>query len=226
VTPAPHPEVVRVLGEGPSLAVLTRAAGVLRAGGLVIFPTDTLYALGCMATHYGAVRSVIAAKGRAEGQPLPLLACNRAQVDSLVTGFSTEAEVLAARFWPGPLSLVLTARPGLPPEVTGPRGTIAVRVPRLGLARRLCAVAGPLVGTSANRSGHPAPTTCEEAIAGVGAFASLVLDGGPALSIQPSTIVDVVGEARLIRRGAIGWEDVQAALRGASPSADGVNNPG
>src|SRR5204862_5432656 len=116
---------------------------------------------------------------------------------------------LVARFWPGPLTLVVAARAEVPSAVTAGTGTVAVRVPALELPRALCRGAGPLVSTSANRSGEPPPLTCAEALAEVGAAAVLALDAGPGRPLA-STVVDLtVRPPRLLRAGAVPWEDVE-----------------
>jgi L-threonylcarbamoyladenylate synthase len=183
---------------------------VLLDGDLLIYPTDTLYALGGRALDAGVAARVRAAKGRAEGQPLPLVAADLAQARALVADFPDEALALAERFWPGPLTLVLTRAASVPEAVAAGSGSVALRVPALRLARELCARAGPLISTSANRSGAPPPLRCQEAVAAVGHAARLALDGGPGRP-SPSTIVEIrAGEARLLREGAVPWSEVEA----------------
>jgi L-threonylcarbamoyladenylate synthase len=206
-------ETLAVSGSDPDASVLARALELLRDGSLVIYPTDTLYALGGRALDARAAAAVREAKGRALGQPLPLIAADVAQVREIVMPFPREAELLAARFWPGPLSIVLAAAPGIPEAVTAGSGTLAVRVPGLRLARRLCAGAGPLISTSANRSGEPAPTCCAQAVRALGGSAALALDAGPAPSSIVSTVVDVTGSgARLVRAGAVPWKAIERVL--------------
>lgn len=178
----------------------------------MILPTDTVYALSCRASDAGAVERLRAAKGRDDGKPLPLVAADVGQL-ALVAGPLTEpAARLAARLWPGPLTLVLEAR-GLPDAVTAGTGSVAVRVPDHDFLRRLCRREGPLVSTSANRSGRPAPRTCAEAVAEVGSAVALAIDDGPGRA-EPSSIVDVRGpEPRLVRKGATAWDAVLRALR-------------
>jgi L-threonylcarbamoyladenylate synthase len=205
-------EVLRVSGDEPAPAALDRAASILAARGLLIYPTDTLYAIGGRALDPGVAAKVRAAKGR-EARPLPLVAADIDQARSVSTAFPEAAVRLAQVFWPGPLTLILSARPEVPEEVTAGTATIAVRVPGLALARRLCAGAGPLISTSANLSGGPSPVTCEEAVAGVGHAAALALDAGPGRPLA-STIVDLTGEAaRLVRSGAVPWAEVLASLQ-------------
>lgn len=188
---------------------LARAAAAVREDGLVIYPTDTLYALGGAAFSARAAVRVREAKGRDDGKPLPVVAADIASVRTLVRVLPEGALRLASRFWPGALTLVLPAASTVGPEVTAGTGTIAVRVPGLAFTRALCALAGPLVATSANRQGEPAPRTCGEAVAAVGEAAVLAVDGGPARASLPSTLVDATGEVpRLLREGAVPWAAV------------------
>jgi tRNA threonylcarbamoyl adenosine modification protein (Sua5/YciO/YrdC/YwlC family) len=192
---------------------LSLAAAALRAGQLVIYPTDTLYALGAQALSAPAVRKVRAAKQREADKALPLVASDSAQAATLCASWPVEAKVLADRFWPGPLTFVVAAAASLPIEVTAGTGSVAIRVPALTLARRLCALAGPLISTSANVAGAAAPSTCDEAVAALGEAVTLALDAGPG-GQTPSTIVDLTGPApRLLRPGAVPWPAVEEALR-------------
>lgn len=206
------PEVLVVSGESPDARVLVRALAVLRAGSLLIYPTDTLYAIGGRALDGAAAHAVRAAKGRDEGKPLPVVAGDAAQARSLAASWPDGAERLAAAFWPGPLTLVVAAAELVPEAVTAGSGTVAVRVPALALCRRLAGEAGPLVSTSANAAGQPPPLTCADAVQAVGARVALALDGGPGRPV-PSTIVDLSGgAARLLRAGAVDWERVRRVL--------------
>jgi L-threonylcarbamoyladenylate synthase len=205
-------EIVTIDGEEPDPAVLARAGAVLASGGLLIFPTDTLYALGGPAGDRATARAVRAAKGRDAGKPLPVIAADLEQARSLCERWPAAAEALAAKFWPGPLTLIVPAGRGLPGDLTGGSAGIGVRVPALVLARALCRAAGALVSTSANRSGEPAPTTCAEAVRGVGSAAALALDAGPG-SPSGSTIVDLTTEPpRLLRPGPVSFEAVARVL--------------
>ena len=207
--------VLTVDADRPSDDVIARATSALVAGSLLIYPTDTLYALGGLALKPEVGRAVREAKGREEGKPLPLVASSLEQARSLCASWPEAAALLAARFWPGPLSLIFPARPEVPSGVTAGTGTVAVRVPARELTRRLCA-AGPLVATSANRAGQAPPRLCAEAVAAVGAWAALALDGGPGQP-APSTLVDLTDAApRLLRPGPVQWEDVFATLRAGS----------
>lgn len=208
-------EIVRVTPDDPEAEALARAERALVAGQLVIYPTDTLYALGCRAKDGAAALRVREAKGRDDAKPLPLVAADLEQVESVCLPLSRPAAAVARRFWPGPLTLVIPVRTGVAPEVTAGGESVAIRVPAMNLVRELCRRAGPLVSTSANRAGEPAPRTCAAAVAGVGGAAALALDGGPGGDL-PSTIVDLTGSGpRLLRAGAIAWADVEATLRAA-----------
>ena len=207
--------VLVIDADHPDAEALARAAAALRDGALVIYPTDTLYALGGLALSAAVGRRVREAKGREESKPLPLVAADPDQARSLCTAWPEEAARLAGRFWPGPLSLVLRARSEVPLEVTAGTGTVAVRVPARVLARDLCRD-GPLIATSANRAGEPPPVLCAEAVEAVGRWAVLALDGGPGRP-GASTLVDLTETVpRLLRPGPVAWDDVVATLGGPS----------
>jgi L-threonylcarbamoyladenylate synthase len=207
-------DTVVVSADTPDAVQLGRAVALLRAGELLIYPTDTLYAIGGRALDARVAEAVRAAKGRAGRKPLPLIAADTAQARGLVRSFPKTAAILAERFWPGPLSLVLAASDEIPEAVSAGLGTVAVRVPGLPLARMLCAQAGPLISSSANRSGAGAPLSCAVAVEAVGRAAAMALDAGPAPSASASTIVEIapVGSVRLIRPGAVPWAAVQEAV--------------
>jgi L-threonylcarbamoyladenylate synthase len=198
----------------PELERRVRAAAeALRRGGLVAYPTETFYGLGALARDAAAVERLSAAKGRPDGKPLPLLAGSRAQVDEVAT-LDGPAARLADAFWPGPLTLVLPARSGLPAEIAG-AGTVAVRVSGSEIARALAlAAGGALVSTSANPADGPPPARPEDIDAALRARLDAVLDAGPVPGGAPSTIVAVDARgARLVREGAVPFGEVLAALR-------------
>jgi len=204
--------VVRVDGDRPAAATLERAAAALRSGALLIYPTDTLYALGGRALDAAAARAVRAAKGREAGKALPVIAADLDQVRSLCRTWLAGAGILAQRFWPGPLTLILPVGARVPIDLTAGSQGLAIRVPALELARALCRAAGPLISTSANRSGKPPATTCAEAVRALGGHVALALDAGPGTSAG-STIVDLTCNPPALRRaGPVAWEDVAAAL--------------
>lgn len=189
---------------------LRPAADWLAAGGIVAFPTDTYYGLAVDPGSADAVRLLFDIKGRDGAMALPLVAASDAQVREAIGLPAGASARLAARFWPGPLSLVLDAPAAIARDVTGGRGTVAVRVPAHAVARALPAAFGaPVTATSANRSGWPPAETA----AGIGALARhprvFVIDGGTTPGGAPSTIVDARGDAPVcVRAGAIAWDRV------------------
>lgn len=202
-------------------AARAEAASLLRRGHVVAYPTDTLYALGALATNAGAVAQVLRLKGRLPEKTLPLIAADLDQVTWLAGVLSPLAARLAARWWPGPLTLVVDVCRPLAPGVVAPDGSVAVRIPAHAHVRDLVGRAGgPVTSTSANRTGAPAATTAE-ACATLAATGdptddgvAMILDDGPAATRQPSTIVDVRGgEVRLLREGALAWDHVLHSTR-------------
>ncbi len=188
-------------------------AARLQQGALVIYPTDTLYAIGCRALDGAAVARLREAKGREAGKALPVIVADVAQARSLAARWPEDAQRLADAFWPGPLTLVLPAVGTLPRELLAGARTIAVRVPASDTARGLARQAGPLVSTSANLAGEEPCVTVDLAAA---AFprAILALDEGP-LDGEPSTIVDFSGSAggfSILRAGRIKGQAIERLL--------------
>ena len=197
----------------PDAEALRTAADVLARGLLVAFPTDTLYGLAVDPRNPEAVRALFRAKQRGEGA-IPLIASDVGQVERDVGRMSPMARRLAARFWPGPLTLILEALPSLAEDLHGGARTVGVRVPNHPVARQLAREAGhPLTATSANLSGTEAASTADEVIAGLGDAVALVLDAGPTPGGHPSTIVDTQGDRPvLVRAGAVAWARVLESL--------------
>ncbi|HSM92903.1 MAG TPA: L-threonylcarbamoyladenylate synthase [Anaeromyxobacteraceae bacterium] len=195
-------------------AEIERVAALLRRGGVVAYPTETFYGLGALARDAAALDRLARAKGRPEGKPLPLIAADAAMVEEVAVLGAT-ARRLAAAFWPGPLTLVLGARPGLPDPITGGTGTVGIRVPGSEVARALCrAAGGPIVSTSANPAGGPPPASGGALDAALRARIDGLLDAGPTPGGRPSTVVRVDGERLvLLREGAIAFDAVERASR-------------
>jgi L-threonylcarbamoyladenylate synthase len=192
---------------------LRRAAELLRAGGLVAFPTETVYGLGALATDGRAVARVFAAKGRPSFNPLIVHVPDLAAAEALAE-LGPAGRRLAARFWPGPLTLVapLRAGHGLSPLVTAGLDTVALRVPASRVARALlAAVGGPVAAPSANPSGRISPTRAAHVRAGLGAAVDMVLDGGACAVGLESTILRADPPA-LLREGGLAAEEVEAFL--------------
>jgi L-threonylcarbamoyladenylate synthase len=177
---------------------IAQAAERLRGGAVIAFPTDTLYGVGARAADPAAVARLYEVKRRPAGQPMVLLVRDRDQVQQLAVVSSAAADLMA-RFWPGPLTLVLPAR------VPADGSTIAVRAPEHDVALALLSALGePIASSSANPAGQPPPLDAEQVIAGLGDELELVLDGGPCRIGQPSTILDLSGlTPRILRQGAI-----------------------
>ncbi len=213
----------------PTPEGIARAAELLAAGGLVAFPTETVYGLGGDARSAAAVAAVYAAKGRPSFNPLivhvPDLAAARR-----VARFTPAAERLADAFWPGPLTLVLEVRPeaGLAPAVTAGLPTVALRVPAHPVAQALLrAFGGPLVGPSANPSGRVSPTRAAHVLAGLDGRIAAVLDGGACPVGVESTIVGASATPRLLRPGGLPVEIVEARLGAPLAAAGaGISAPG
>ncbi|MBI2855613.1 MAG: threonylcarbamoyl-AMP synthase [Chloroflexi bacterium] len=184
---------------------LEAAVSILCKGGLVAFPTDTLYALGSHAFIETAVQRVYRAKGRPAGMALPLLLATAADVERVAINVPPIAWKLADLFWPGAITLVLHKAASISPTISGGGDTIAVRVPGHPLALELIERTGaPLTGTSANRSGGAEPVTAGEVHRQLGPDVDMIVNGGPCPLRGASTIVDMTSEPpRMVREGAI-----------------------
>lgn len=207
MTTIAHPEIRPVAQGAPDPAVIAEAAASLRAGGLVIFPTETVYGIGVHADNTDAVARLYRAKARPVEKLLTLHVATVEQARRLPVEWPPVALELARRFWPGPLTLILARR--------GEAGTVGIRVPRHPVAEALLAAAGvPVAASSANRSGQPAPTTAEAAVQALGEAADVVLDAGPCAVGAPSTVVDCTVTPPVVRRaGALAQEIEQVWTR-------------
>jgi L-threonylcarbamoyladenylate synthase len=203
-------EIIKIEKGRPGEA-FARCVEVIKAGGVIAYPTDTFYGLGADPRNARAVSKVFEIKGRGADQPILLLLHDRTDVTAWTFVVTPSAERMMARFWPGPLTLVFTARPDILPQLTGKTGTIGLRVPGNEVTRALLGQVGnALTGTSANRSGSSSPRTPAEVMGELGDRIDLVLDGGVSAADMPSTVVDVTAEPpRIIRMGAV---DVSAEL--------------
>jgi L-threonylcarbamoyladenylate synthase len=192
---------------------IARAAEAVRAGEVVVLPTDTVYGVGADAFSPEAVASVLAAKGRGREMPPPVLVPSVRTVDGLATDVPGWARDLIREFWPGPLTLVFKAQSSLMWDLGETNGTVAIRMPQDDIALALLSEVGPMAVTSANLTGQPPATTVTDAAAQLGAAVAVYLDGGPALGTEVSTIVDCTGETpTVLRHGAISRERIDAVL--------------
>lgn len=213
------PETVLIAADAPGLA---RAAAFLRAGGLVAFPTETVYGLGGDARSDRAVAGIFAAKDRPRFNPLIAHLPDLAAAEELAL-FDDRARALAAAFWPGPLTLVLPLRPraGLSPLVTAELPTVALRVPAHPVAQALLrAFGGPLAAPSANPSGRVSPTRAAHVAEGLSGRIDAILDGGACAVGVESTILGLDGPATLLRPGGLPVEAIEALI---GPLATGGN---
>jgi L-threonylcarbamoyladenylate synthase len=210
---------------------LRRAAGVLRAGGLVAFPTETVYGLGANALDADAVARIFAAKGRPAHNPVIVHVASAEEVVRVAADWPEDAARLAARFWPGPLTLVLPRRPEVPDVVTAGGPTVAVRVPAHPAARALIELAGvPVAAPSANRSNRLSPTLAGHVLGDLDGRIDLLLDGGPTAGGIESTVLDLSGpRPRLLRPGLIDPAALEAVvgpvLRGGCVPGEGEALP-
>ncbi|MFI7551952.1 L-threonylcarbamoyladenylate synthase [Micromonospora sediminimaris] len=195
----------------PADGDLGEAAAVLRTGGLVAFPTETVYGLGANALDARAAARIFEAKQRPSFDPLITHLADVADMEPLVGSVSPAVAALAARFWPGPLTLIVDRPERIPPIVTSGLDSMAVRVPDHEHARRLIAAAGvPVAAPSANRFGQLSPTRAEHVVRGLGAAVDVVLDGGPTRCGIESTIVDARGDLPVVLRlGALPVEELE-----------------
>ncbi|ROR32510.1 L-threonylcarbamoyladenylate synthase [Inmirania thermothiophila] len=217
--------MVRILPGGDERA-LREAAGLLRRGGLVAFPTETVYGLGALARDPAAVARVFAAKGRPADHPLIVHLAEAGWMGRWARTVPEPAWRLAERFWPGPLTLVLPRAEGVPDAVTGGQDTVGLRVPAHRIARRLVAAVGDGVAApSANRFGRISPTRAEDVAAELGEAVDAIVDGGPCAVGVESTILDVSGaRPRLLRPGGIPAEALAEVL-GEMPAPAGAAAP-
>ncbi len=198
-------EVYRIDPANPGREALIAAAEAVLRGGVIAFPTDTVYGLGCSLFDVSAVEMIERLKRRDRTLAVISLIPDREQALGLASHVSGVAWRLIERYWPGPLSLIFKAAPIVPARVRGAGGTVALRCPRDGLCHALLDfIGGPVVSSSANISGQPTAETAEEVVRIFGNQIDVILDGGPMRDRKPSTLIDVSGaEVRVLRRGAI-----------------------
>lgn len=187
---------------------LPEAGEIIRAGGLVAFPTETVYGLGADALNEEAARKIYAAKGRPSDNPLIAHIAKKEDIEPLVREIPEAGKKLMDAFWPGPLTLIFPKSGRVPKGTTGGLDTVAVRMPSDPVARRLIELAGtPVAAPSANTSGRPSPTTAEHVRQDMDGRIEMIVDGGPVGIGVESTIVDVTGEIPMVLRpGAITME--------------------
>ncbi len=191
---------------------IDRALEVLKSGGLVAFPTDTVYGVGALAFDDTAVRSIYVAKGRDPEKAIPVLLGEAAALRLITDDVPPMARRLAQVFWPGAITLVVQKNARVPESVSS-SATVGVRVPDHAVARRLLDAAGPMAVTSANASGRASPSTAGEVMAQLQGRVPLILDGGQTPGGIPSTLVDCTGSTPVVlRAGPISMQEILDAL--------------
>ncbi|MBM4127443.1 MAG: threonylcarbamoyl-AMP synthase [Nitrospira sp.] len=210
--PGNHPESIRL------------AAEIIRSGGLVAFPTETVYGLGCDAVNPEAAAKVFEAKQRPAFDPLIVHLADQSMVETVAKHIPPTAIVLMDAFWPGPLTLILPKQPGVPDLVTAGLPTVAVRVPDHPVAQALIRESGtPIAAPSANPFGYVSPTTAQHVSDGLGDRVDLILDGGPCPVGVESTIVSLTGATpQLLRPGSLSLETIQSVIGPVDRAASAV----
>jgi L-threonylcarbamoyladenylate synthase len=188
------------------------ALEILQSGGLVAFPTDTVYGVGVLAFGGKAVESIYTAKDRPIEKAIPVLIGDADDMEKVGMNIPEVAYKLAARFWPGPLTVIIPKKPTLPESVSA-TNTVGVRMPDHEVARALLRAAGPMAVTSANISGQLSPATAQEVLAQLGGRIDLIIDGGTTPGGVPSTVVDCTSrEIKILREGPIALEEIRSKL--------------
>ena len=208
------PSTVNISLLEPDDNLLARAAEIVTAGGLIVYPTETLYGIGADGRNPRAVDAVQRVKKRKDKKPILLIVPSADVLNGLVTDVSADARRLMETFWPGPLTLVFEAVNGLPEGITQGTGTVGVRVPSSALCLNLLRMCGcPLTSTSANISGQSPPTTVEAIEQELGNGIELFLNGGTLPPSEPSTVIDVSGNVpRIVREGAVTRDAIKTIL--------------
>lgn len=198
------------------------AVAAVRSGACIVVPTDTVYGIGADAFSAEAVKGLLEAKHRGADMPPPVLIAERSMLRALTSDIPRDAMALARNHWPGALTLILKAQRSVNLELGETGGTVAVRVPDHDGLRVLLRRTGPLAVSSANISGEPAASTCDEAVAMLGDSVAVYLDGGPASGQGSSTIIDFTRNDRgvVLRQGAITFDELKLSAPKLQPLAD------
>ena len=217
-------ELVRMDREQADPQALERAGRIIRSGGLVVFPTETVYGLGGDALNPDSSRKIYAAKGRPSDNPLIVHIADMGDLPRIVKRIPQEAYLLAKRYWPGPLTMIFEKADSVPPQTTGGLDTVAVRMPSDPIARALIAASGGYIAApSANRSGRPSPTLARYVVEDMDGRVDMIIDAGQALIGLESTIVDLTeGKPVILRPGYITEEMLREVL--GSVEGDGAVN--
>ena len=207
-------KIIKVDPEEPEPERIEEAAGVIREGSLVAFPTDTVYGLGADAFNEEAVERIFKVKRRSKDKPLSILVSSFAEIETLVEEILPQALVLAGCFWPGALTLVFKAGLKVPALLTSGSNKVGIRIPDNKIALALIEAGGtPLIGSSANLSGHPEPLGAEEVGRDLAGEIELIIDGGKVKLGRPSTVIDISNSPpQILRRGIISRTGIEEIL--------------
>lgn len=214
--------ILKIKITAPDEEKIARAALVIKEGGLVAFPTETVYGLGADAFNPAAIEKIFLAKGRPRDNPLIVHIADLSTLKKLARSFPRQARALTEKFWPGPLTLVLKKRAQVPLEVSAGLPTVAIRMPANPIARSLIRAAGtPLVAPSANLSGRPSPTRARHVREDLGGLIDLIIDGGSTPIGMESTVVDFTGRyPKILRPGAVTAAQIEAIIGPLIPAGE------
>jgi len=191
---------------------LVRAHEIIQEGGVIAFPTDTVYGIGVSSFNEKAIEKIYQVKGRSKLKAIPILISDAEQLDQITSNVSPTTSQIVDEFWPGALTLILPIHPELPGNLSSGK-TIGVRVPDHDLVRDLLRMTGPLAATSANLSGKPSALTAKEVQMQLGEGIDLILDGGKVPGGMASTVLDCSGdEPRILREGPVPWEKIELLI--------------
>ena len=210
------PKIIKIDFDNETVfqAQVVKIKRVLNLGGVIAFPTDTFYGLGANPFHKKALSRIFKIKQRPEDKPLLVLISTIHQVSILALEINPTAKILIKKLWPGPLTILFSAHPHLPTQLTANTGKIGIRQPGNEQVRKLLAGIGyPITATSANISGSANATNAEEVQETLGSQVDLIIDGGPATSGKESTVLDVaLSPPLIVRNGAMSREEIETAL--------------
>lgn len=209
-------ELLKVSAEAPELSAIQYAADFIARGRVVGIPTDTYYGLAADPFNLAAVEQIYRVKGRPEARALPILVNSIVQAATLARELPPAFHVLAQKFWPGPLTLLVEASTHLPLKVTANTGRVALRWPNSRVACKLIELLGsPVTGTSANLSGHPSCSSADQLMRQMGDRLPLILDAGETGALLSSTIIELRGDDwHILREGLVSEADARAAMEG------------
>jgi L-threonylcarbamoyladenylate synthase len=208
-------KIIKIDSQKPEKELIEKAIQVIKRGGLVAFPTETVYGLGVNALDKEAVRKIFEVKGRPLDNPIIVHIADFSELSKLVKKIPAEAKILAKKFWPGPLTLILLKKKVVPNKVTARGNTVAIRMPKNEIALELIKRVGvPIAAPSANLAGRPSPTTAQHVFEDLGKKVDLIIDGGKTEIGVESTVVDLtISPPQILRPGGISFEELKKIIK-------------